>query len=160
MRVVESKQMRLGEVAIADIKINPKSRDYLDKLLRGIQHLYQQEEIKNKLFSILESLIPPSVDTSNGRPGMHLWRVFVLAMLRLDLNWDYDRLCHMANHHTLIRQLLGHPDWDNELYELQTVKDNLQLLTPDVLDKINQIVVNSGHGLVKKKARLRIKRTH
>ena len=33
-------------------------------------------------------------------------------------------------------------------YALQTVKDNLALFTPEILDKINQIVVKHGHKIV------------
>jgi hypothetical protein len=33
---------------------------------------------------------------------------------------------------------------------LQTIKDNLRLFTPEILDRINQEVVTAGHQLVKK----------
>jgi transposase, IS5 family len=49
--------------------------------------------------------------------------------------------------------MLGHGDWaDDETsrYQLQTIKDNLRLFTPDLLDRINQVVVRAGHALVKK----------
>ncbi len=36
-------------------------------------------------------------------------------------------------------------------YALQTLKDNVSLFTPEVLDEINQIVVKYGHELVGKK---------
>ncbi len=82
---------------------------------------------------------------------MSLWRILVLGMLRLNLNWDYDRLQSMANDYKSIREMLGHPSWDDHYYELQTLKDNLRLFTPAILDEINQIVVTVGHELVKKK---------
>jgi len=83
---------------------------------------------------------------------MELWKIFVLGVLRVNLNWDYDRLHEMVNTHKTIRQMLGHGLWDDEvMYSLQTLKDNVRLLTPALLDEINQIVVNAGHGLVKKK---------
>ena len=45
--------------------------------------------------------------------------------------------------------MLGHADiLDTHYYHLQTIKDNVQLLTPDLLDKINQVVVKAGHGVV------------
>lgn len=151
MRVVQQKQMVLGEINIADIKFNPKSRDDIDQILKGLQYLYCQTETREKLFAILERMTAPGIDKNNGRPGMELWKIFVLAMLRLNLNWDYDRLLHMANHNFLIRQMLGHSDiFDNYKYELQTIKDNFKLLTPEILEEINTFVVNSGHELVKK----------
>jgi hemerythrin-like domain-containing protein len=58
----------------------------------------------------------------------------------------------MANNHKTIRQMLGHGLADDELrYELQTLKDNVKLLTPELLDQINQVAVKAGHGLLKKK---------
>jgi hypothetical protein len=75
-----------------------------------------------------------------------------MGVLRLDLNWDYDRLHDQVNHHSLIRQMLGHGAFDREgNYQLQTIKDNVSLLTPALLDEINQIVVKAGHILLKKK---------
>ena len=50
--------------------------------------------------------------------------------------------------------MLGHGDWaDDTQYNLQTLKDNLRLFTPELLDRINQEVVSAGHPLIKKKAR-------
>jgi hypothetical protein len=151
MRVVEEKQMMLGEVSIANITFNPKSRDDIDQLLKGLQHLYKNVELREKLFGVLEKMIPNGIAHDNGRPGMHLWRVFVLGMLRLNLNWDYDRLHNMVNYHSKIREMLGHPEWDDYVYELQTIKDNFRLFTLEILDEINQIVVLAGHQLLKKK---------
>jgi len=36
-------------------------------------------------------------------------------------------------------------------YNYQTVKDNIELLNPEVINKINDIVVREGHKIVKKK---------
>jgi hypothetical protein len=45
---------------------------------------------------------------------------------------------------------------DQPEYGLQTIKDNVSLFTPEILDQINQVVVKAGHQLVKKK---RVKRS-
>jgi len=55
----------------------------------------------------------------------------------------------MVNHHQTIRQILGHANFDNT-YKLQTLKDNVSLLTPSVLDQINQVVIKAGHQQFKK----------
>ena len=48
--------------------------------------------------------------------------------------------------------MLGHGIFDDDYeYNLQTIKDNVRFLTPELLDLINIIVVKSGHALVKKK---------
>ena len=85
---------------------------------------------------------------------MNLWTIFVMGVLRLDLNWDYDRLQEQVNNHKTIRQMLGHSTlFDEHYYELQTLKDNVRLLTPELLDEVNQLVVKMGHDLVKKKGK-------
>jgi hypothetical protein len=82
---------------------------------------------------------------------MEQWKILVLGTLRLSLNTDYDRVHELANHHDTIRQMLGHGDWeDKTTYNLQTIKDNLCLFTPEILDEFNQLVVKAGHKLVKK----------
>lgn len=48
--------------------------------------------------------------------------------------------------------MLGHSSvYDDYYYPLQTLKDNLSLFTPEVLDRINQIVIQHGHQLIGKK---------
>ncbi len=139
---------------IAQIEFDPRSRDDIPQLLRGLQYLYSTDEIRVQLFCILQTIVPAAIDPNNGRPGMDLWRIFVLGTLRLNLNWDYDRLQEMANNHKTIRQMLGHGLEDDGLrYNLQTLKDNLALLTPEILDQLNEVVVRAGHSLVKKKRR-------
>lgn len=46
--------------------------------------------------------------------------------------------------------MMGHSRFVDSFYPLQTIKDNVSLLTPEILDLINQIVVKAGHNLVKK----------
>ena len=153
MRVIQNPQKTLGEVSIENIVFNPKSRDDIDQLLQGLQAIYCDIETRSKLFDRIAKLVPDNVDANTGRPGMELWRVFVLGMLRLNLDWDFDRLVNMVNNHSLIRKMLGHSDWFNGdfPYEVQTVKDNFALLTPEVTNEINLIIVNFGHSLLNKK---------
>ncbi len=152
MRVVEHQQMVLGEMNIADIKFNPKSRDDIPQILKGLQHIYLDATLREAVFTLLETKIAPEVSKKTGRPGLELWKIFVLGVLRLDLNVDYDRIHDLANSHREIRQMLGHSGWSDGFdYELQTIKDNVKLLTPELLDEINQVVVKAGHQVVKKK---------
>ncbi|MEO6904997.1 MAG: ISNCY family transposase [Ginsengibacter sp.] len=152
MRIVKNPQIQIGEIDISQIKFNPKSRDDIPQVLRGLQYLYVNIPIRQEIFSLLEKNISPKINKNNGRPGMELWKIFVMGVLRLDLNLDYDRLHHIVNYDSLIRQMLGHGIFDKEgNYELQTIKDNVSLLMPELLDEINQIVVRAGHQLVKKK---------
>jgi len=152
MRVVQNVQMEIGEVDVSKVKFDLKSRDDIPKILRGLQHLYVDPALRTKLFELLEAEVLPKTDKRNGRPGMTLWRIFVCGVVRLDLNIDYDRLHELVNQHNTLREMLGHGVHDKEPYHYQTLKDNVSLLTPELLDKINQLVVNAGHVLVKKNA--------
>lgn len=150
MRVVQNIQMHIGEIDVSKIVLDAKSRDDIPQILRGLQHLYKDPVRRAKLFELLESELAPEVDKRNGRPGMTLWSIFVCGVIRLDLNIDYDRLHELVNQHGTIRQMLGHGLFDPPSYHYQTLKDNVTLFTPELLDKINQIVVDAGHELVKK----------
>ncbi len=152
MRLVKNPQLHFGEVNISDIDINSRSRDDIPAILKGLQYIYVTPEAREKVFSVLEKTLDPSVSTDIGRPGMELWKTFVLAVLKLGLNCDFDRLQELANHHSTIRQMLGHSDWeDTPLYKLQTIIDNVSKLKPSVLADINQVIVESGHEVAKKK---------
>ncbi len=158
MRIVHDSQGKLGLENIADIVIDPKSRDDIDKLLKGLQHVYITDDLRQRVFGILEEILPDKANAqgkaspNTGRPGMPQWNILVLGVLRLGLNSDYDRIQNLANQHKTIRHMLGHGDWDDETYyELQTLKDNLRLFTPEVLERINQEVVAAGHALLKKR---------
>lgn len=155
-RHVLKPQLELGELPIGEIQLDPKSRDDIPKILAGLQHIYITPDLRKEVFDILSSLLPErarggKVSAALGRTGMPQWRILVLGTLRLGLDADYDRLQELANQHSTLRQMLGHGDWeDAHYYELQTLKDNLRLFTPEVLDRINQVVVRAGHALVKK----------
>lgn len=93
MRVVQSQQMTIGEVDVSKITFDPKSRDDIPKLLRGLQHLYMQTDLRAAVFDLLNQRISPSVDKTNGRPGMTLWSILVCGVIRLDLNIDSRAAC-------------------------------------------------------------------
>ena len=151
MRKVKEMQMKLGEVNIDEIEFDLRSRDEIPQLLLGLQHIWCTPELRELVFGILEKIIPEGVSPDTGRPGMGLWKVLVLGTLRLNCNWDYDKVQEMANQHSTLRQMLGHAFMDQSYqYPIQTIKDNVRLLKPEVLDEINQVVVKAGHTLVKK----------
>jgi len=152
MRKSIENQLAFGAIDISQIKFDIKSRDDIPQILKGLQHIYTEEDTRKRILKILEEKVSPDTDKKNGRPGMDLWKILVMGSLRLNLNWDYDRLHEMVNNHKTIREMLGHHFFDaDEPYNLQTIKDNVRLLTTEVLDEINQVVVEAGHTLVKKK---------
>ena len=87
---------------------------------------------------------------------MDLWKIMVMGTIRLNCNWDYDKLKEIVDNHLTIRQMLGHPDfYDTYHYPIQTIEDNVRMFTPEILEKINDIVVEAGHKLLMKKKRNR-----
>ncbi len=158
--------MTIGQVGISSIELDPKCRDDITKILRGLQYIYVTPKVRERVFEILQKVIPNRTgqgltdeqreqlaDPNLGRPGMDQWKILVLGVLRLNLNTDYDRVHNLSNNHKTIRQMLGHGDWyDPTQYSLQAIKDNVSLFTPELLNQINQEVVKAGHALVKKKA--------
>ena len=50
MRAVQNRQMQIGEVDIAQIKFDPKSRDDIPRILKGLQYLYLDESLRAKIF--------------------------------------------------------------------------------------------------------------
>jgi len=151
MRKVVDMQMEFWRKGIADIEFDFESRDEIPKLLMGLQHIYCTPHLRKKVFEVLKQIVPRK-NHENGRPGMDQWKILVLATVRLSCNWDYDKIQEMANNHNTIRRMLGHCEKDfDSRYPLQTIRDNVSLLTLEILDQINQIVVCTGHGFVMKK---------
>ena len=152
MRQTRKPQLALGEARIEDIKLDRKSRDDIPAVLLGLQHLYSHEETREKLFSLLEAHILPGTNRNVGRPGMELWRILVMGVLKQGLGCDFDRLHELVNQHRTVREFLGHGAFSqDDTYELQTIIDNVYLLTPELLSEIGQLVVESGHAVARKK---------
>ncbi|MGB5747771.1 MAG: ISNCY family transposase [Desulfobacterales bacterium] len=148
MRKVIDLQMEFWKKDIANIEFDLQSRDEIPKLLMGLQYIYRTSCLRQKVFKVLKQIVPKK-SHENGRPGMDLWKILVLGTLRLNCNWDYDKVQEMANNHHQLREMLGHSKTDFESkYPLQTIRDNIVLLTPPILDEINQVVVKAGHSII------------
>jgi len=148
MRIISEfeTQFKLGQESLNKIKLDYKSRDDITKLLLGIQHISDNKELMAQIFQILKEKITIK---SIGRSGMSLWKILILGLLRQVINADYDRLCNLANNHIELRKFLGHGMIDScDYYSLQTIKDNIALITEDMLDKINVLIVHEGHQLL------------
>jgi hypothetical protein len=62
MRYTKKPQMKLGEIAISEIKINLKSRDDIPPLLLGLQHIYTNSALREVVFGILEANILTDIE--------------------------------------------------------------------------------------------------
>ena len=152
MRTRET-ELGLGSIRIKDIKLNPKSRDDIPALMLGLQAIHGSEETRERLFALLEDQVAPTVRSDTGRPGMTYWQILVLGVLQVGLDCDWDRLQTIANEMKTVRQMLGlDPILDDDVqFERQTVIDNVSLLTPAILRDVNELVVATGHEVVRKK---------
>lgn len=149
MRYPVREQRLLGTLHISQIEIDLRCRDEIPKLLLGLQHLYCTEAIRNEVFQILAGMIPATTSKDNGRPGMELWKILVLGCVRICCDLDYDKLHDLSNNHLTIREFLGHGLFDNSRYSLQRLKDNISMFTPEILERINDVVIKAGHKLVR-----------
>ena len=150
MREVQKRQLQFGQIPVDKVWLDPKSRDDIPAVLKGLQHLYKEKQ--EELFMLLEKHILPGTHRGVGRPGMEMWRILVLGVLKQGLGCDFDRLHNLANHHETVRAILGHSDFaDKTHYELQTIVDNVSLMRPELLAEVGRLVVESGHAVARKK---------
>ena len=146
------KDFELGSVAIEDIEIDTKSRDDTPAILLGLQAIYVDPSTRERLFALLRERVAPKVSHATGRPGMPLWNIAVLGVLKTGLDCDWDRLEWMANKDLGVREMLGIGLFDEGYkFERQTLIDNVGLLTPELLREINALVVEMGHEVARKK---------
>jgi len=146
-------QYTLGTVPIDQVEIPTKTRFQLANLLEALQHIYSHPQYSQKVFELLEKRIMEGKQTT-GRQGMSLWEIFVLAQVRNCLNTSYDQLHFMANDSELLRGILGVLPSDfsaGKQYEYQNIYDNVSLLDEQLLSELNELIVEVGHQVFKKK---------
>ena len=54
MRAIFEQQLELGSTPIEKIQLDPKSRDDMPAVLRGIQHIYMDRDTRTQIFAILD----------------------------------------------------------------------------------------------------------
>lgn len=155
MRQRFEQQMNLRTVAISDLKFPLKSRDELPPVLKALQYIFVTPQLNEKVFSMLEKKIVAD-KKKTGRPGMDLWHILVLAVVRHTLNTNWDRLEYLANYDLLVRGVMGvHAtafiEHDKIEFGYQNILDNVHLIDEDLLQQINELIVEAGHSLLKKK---------
>lgn len=145
-------QISLGQVPIEEVPIPLKSRDELPPVLAGLQWIFATPEVNEEVFTLLEEKVVGDKKRT-GRPGMDLWHILVLGVVRLALDCDYDRLEHVAHYDRLVRAIMGLPDFGGEAkLHHKTISDNVCHVDAELLEKINEIVVRHGREALKKSA--------
>ena len=149
-------QQSLGTIPIGEVSIYTRSRHELPAILLGLQHIFLDEVLRESVLSVVEEAVLQGKKRT-GRPGMDLWEILVMGVVRLGLDADYDQLEDLANNHKSFRGILGVEVSDGfglgKEYRIQTLKDNVSLLDEASIGRINTLVVQAGHKLVKKKRR-------
>jgi hypothetical protein len=155
MRHAFQAQPDLQLTPIEKIRLPRKSRDELPPILAGLQWIWMHPTLKAEIFALLEAKILAGKQAT-GRTGMDLWQILVLGVVRLGLDADWDRLEHVANYDSLVRQMLGVPaaPWGEEdkRFGHQTLRDNVALLDDELLQQINAAIAAAGREVFAKKA--------
>lgn len=116
--------------------------------------IYKTPQYNEEIFAILESYITKG-KKETGRHGMDLWQIFVLAQYRLGMNLTYDELDYMVNEDKTLRSLLGIQGNEfgvpQQEISYQNLIDNLNLITDEMMHKINAVIVSFANGEVFKK---------
>jgi hypothetical protein len=80
---------------------------------------------------------------------MDYWPILVLAAVRLGCNLNYDKLQDLAEQHHALRQVMGIGDWDKKPhFDWRRIRDNITLVRPETIERINHLIVAEGHQLV------------
>ena len=154
MRYSYQAEPDLQIVPIEKIRLPLRSRDELPPILAGLQWLWMHPTLRAEILALLEAAVLAGKQAT-GRTGMDLWQILVLGVVRLGLDADWDRLEHIVNYDTLVRQMLGVPatPWgeDTKVFARQTLRDNVALLDEALLREINARIAAAGRAVFAKK---------
>jgi IS5 family transposase len=148
MRVAFQEQPRLDCPPVDAVLLNPNCRDEIIPILRALQHVYAHTPLRRELLDLIGKDVNPDSSPDRGREGLSYWTIMVLAAVRLGCNFDYDKLQDLAEQHRTLRLMMGIGDWEDQTdFDWRRIRDNLCLLRPQTLEKINHLIVAAGHEL-------------
>lgn len=143
MRQLFKQQLTLTTFTETELVGKLHTRDDIDKLVLALNEIMNTPKLRNCILDMLQNAF--ALPTDLGREGMTYWEIFSFGVTKVTLDEDYDRLQNLVNNHASLRKVVGHDalDWHKQ-YGLTTLKDNIRLLTPEVLDEINTLIVMHG----------------
>lgn len=160
MRKAFARQRRFDCSAIENIQLNLECRDEMIPILRALQEIYSQPQLRDSVLKLIEDDVLRRDDgtcarSDTGREGYDLWQILVLAGVRLGCNFNYDKLQDLAENHRNLRHMLGVGDWEQAscsspektAFCWQRIRDNVCLIEPSTIEKINHFIVAAGHVL-------------
>jgi transposase, IS5 family len=148
VRVTTAQQPRFDCPPVHAVPLNLNCRDEIIPILRALQHVYEQAPLRRELLKQIGQDVNPDSSPDLGREGLSYWTIMVLAAVRLGCNFDYDKLQDLSEQHRVLRLMMGIGDWEDRTdFDWRRIRDNLCLLRPATLEKINHLIVAAGHEL-------------
>lgn len=151
MRVATRTQQRLDCTPVSQVQLNTHCRHEMIPFLRTLQHIYSRPKLREQILKLVAEDVNADSSPNLGREGMTYWQILVLASARLELNSDYDALQDLAENHRKLRHIMEVGDWQGDdeepNFHWERIRDNVCLISPETLKKINQLVVAEGHRL-------------
>lgn len=149
MRKAFDPQRRLDCPAVEQVKLNFNCRSEIIPTLRTLQYIYSQPPLLKTILRLVASDVNQESNPRLGREGMDYWVILVLAAVRMGCNFDYDLLQNLAENHRQLRQIMGIGQWqDEKSFDWRRIHDNVCLLKPETIEKINHLIVEAGHTLI------------
>lgn len=150
MRKSLDPQRRLDCPAVDQVTLNFNCRSEIVPILRALQHIYSQPQRLKAILRLIAADVNKHSDPERGREGFDYWVILVLAAVRLGCDFDYDQLQDLAENHRQLRQIMGIGEWQEEelSFNWRRIRDNVCLLDPKTIEKINHVIVDVGHALV------------
>ena len=148
MRQGYSDQSRLDSPGVADVQLNLNCRDEIIPILVGLQHIYSEEELRNKIVGLVAQDVNQESRRDCGRQGLEYWSITVLAAVRLGCNLDYDKLQDLAEQHRALRQIMGVGDWEDDInFSARRIGDNIRLLKAETIEAISHAIIGEAYRL-------------
>jgi IS5 family transposase len=148
MRKPLSLQRRLDCPVISNVSLNLSCRDEMIPVLRGLQHLYQQADLRDDILRLVRQDVNQHTRSDRGRQGLDYWHIIVLASVRLGCNFDYDKLQDLAEQHRALRQVMGIGDWQEQIdFNWRRIQDNVCLLKPTTIEAISHRIIEEAYRL-------------
>jgi IS5 family transposase len=149
VRLRYQEQPRLDCPEVSRVVLNLKCRDEIIPILQALQHVYEDAPSRRQLLDSVGKDVCGGCSRKLGRKGLDYWSITVLAAVRLGCNLDYDKLQNLAEEHRTLRMMMGIGDWEEQVdFDWRRIRDNVCLLRPETVVKINQLIVAAGHKLV------------
>jgi len=137
---------------IQDVTFDLHPRHELTPILVALQHVYQDTQLCAQILQLIQDDVNGTSNPARGRLGLSYWEIAVLAAVRLGCNLDYDALQDLATNHRKLRLVMGvgaEPAADEQpcRYNWKRIQENVILLRPETIQKLNEAIVGAGHAL-------------